>query len=313
MLSGIFYPPHRSWILLHGPDVQDFLQRLTTIHVKNLSVNEGAPGFFLNPQGKIQAYFQLWRCAAYQNYPAGYAFEFNPGHNNQWKESLISWINRYTFLEKMTWLDLSSELQCIGWLSELPFPDTQPCINRMKNHDLFWLCNQGQALFGQPWITLWGSSQSLQSWISASETKRILSLEELEEARIEHLQPEVDAEITHSTQPLEVGLRKAIHEGKGCYPGQEVIEKIISYGSPPRRLVQIRGQGNTPKPQENIFNLEGGSAPIGKMTSSTLLSTHPPSFLALAIIQKRYAKKDLPVFFETTKAQGLITRVSEPS
>lgn len=39
-----------------------------------------------------------------------------------------------------------------------------------------------------------------------------------------------------TSNPLEVNLSSAIHDQKGCYPGQEVIEKILSLGSPARRL-----------------------------------------------------------------------------
>ena len=42
------------------------------------------------------------------------------------------------------------------------------------------------------------------------------------------------------TNPLEVNLRSAISDQKGCYPGQEVIEKIISLGSPARRLCLLK-------------------------------------------------------------------------
>jgi folate-binding protein YgfZ len=56
--------------------------------------------------------------------------------------------------------------------------------------------------------------------------------------RISKLTPKIAYEFLEdgSTNPLEVNLRHAIHDNKGCYPGQEVIEKIISLGSPPRKL-----------------------------------------------------------------------------
>ncbi|NDG86203.1 MAG: hypothetical protein EBX52_14335, partial [Proteobacteria bacterium] len=43
-------------------------------------------------------------------------------------------------------------------------------------------------------------------------------------------------ELDGKTNPLEVNLRHAISDQKGCYPGQEVIEKIIAIGSPARKL-----------------------------------------------------------------------------
>ena len=53
-----------------------------------------------------------------------------------------------------------------------------------------------------------------------------------ERERVLALCPRVDHELVFDANPLELGLRAAIADNKGCYPGQEVIEKIISLGSP---------------------------------------------------------------------------------
>ncbi len=64
-----------------------------------------------------------------------------------------------------------------------------------------------------------------------------------EKARIEQLSAAIGKEFLENglTNPLEVNLGSAIHDGKGCYPGQEVIEKIISLGSPAKRLALVEG------------------------------------------------------------------------
>ena len=36
------------------------------------------------------------------------------------------------------------------------------------------------------------------------------------------------------------GLYDGVAQNKGCYPGQEVIERLITQGAPPRRLVRFR-------------------------------------------------------------------------
>jgi folate-binding protein YgfZ len=70
------------------------------------------------------------------------------------------------------------------------------------------------------------------------------------------------------TNPLEINLQTAIHDQKGCYPGQEVIEKIIAIGSPAKRLclVQITDENKTPAslPLELDFGkLTSFSSPFG--------------------------------------------------
>jgi len=61
--------------------------------------------------------------------------------------------------------------------------------------------------------------------------------------RIRALTPKLGYEFKNDgqTNPLEVNLQSAIHDQKGCYPGQEVIEKIIAIGSPARKLCLFQG------------------------------------------------------------------------
>ncbi|MCI5066681.1 hypothetical protein MRY87_13250 [bacterium] len=49
-----------------------------------------------------------------------------------------------------------------------------------------------------------------------------------------------------SATPLEYELHDAIAQQKGCYPGQEVIEKMRARGRPPRRLFRFRIATLTP-------------------------------------------------------------------
>ncbi len=64
----------------------------------------------------------------------------------------------------------------------------------------------------------------------------------LEKDRIQQRIPKEGNEFVADgqTNPLEINLQNAIHDQKGCYPGQEVIEKIIAIGSPSKRLCLVR-------------------------------------------------------------------------
>lgn len=56
--------------------------------------------------------------------------------------------------------------------------------------------------------------------------------------------PGFEFEMDGLTAPFEVGLLSAIDDQKGCYPGQEVIEKVISYGSSPKQLCLLKHRGH---------------------------------------------------------------------
>src|SRR5258708_6477174 len=88
-------PIQWAWITLKGPDAADFLHRLTTVNVKVMQPGEGSAGFFLNPQGKMRAYFQLWRVSREE-----FFFELDAGASGKWKQELLTVIDQFHFGEK---------------------------------------------------------------------------------------------------------------------------------------------------------------------------------------------------------------------
>src|SRR5688500_16468223 len=102
----ILNPTAWHWVSLIGPDARDFLHRVTTANAKILATGEGAPGFFLTPQGKVRAAFSLW-CYG----PDEFAFEFSSGDSGRWKNELFAAIDQFTFAERMTLADVT-ELEC---------------------------------------------------------------------------------------------------------------------------------------------------------------------------------------------------------
>ena len=46
-------------------------------------------------------------------------------------------------------------------------------------------------------------------------------------------------ELLESFTPLDVGCMGGIVQQKGCYPGQEVIERTIALGRPAKKLVSV--------------------------------------------------------------------------
>lgn len=113
--------------------------------------------------------------------------------------------------------------------------------------------------------------------------------------RILRLEPKWNHEFFHNetSSPLEVNLGSAVHDQKGCYPGQEVIEKIIALGSPPKKLALFSFMGPhspdaahlpwelwdaTKSPAEN-------SNPVGTLTSA---AQKDGQWRALGIIRKTH-------------------------
>lgn len=90
----------------------------------------------------------------------------------------------------------------------------------------------------------------------------------LEVLRIEAGKPRYGIDIDEHIIPIEAGLEKeAISYTKGCYPGQEVMARIQTYGHVNKQLMGLTIEGSDlPKREDKIFQ---GEKELGWITSAT--------------------------------------------
>jgi tRNA-modifying protein YgfZ len=91
--------------------------------------------------------------------------------------------------------------------------------------------------------------------------------DDFEAYRVEHFHPVFGRDFTASTLPQETGLGYALHFTKGCYLGQEIVERIRSRGHVNRVLVGLKAGAGTNIPIAAKVHLNGEE--IGQVTSST--------------------------------------------
>ena len=92
--------------------------------------------------------------------------------------------------------------------------------------------------------------------------------EALELLRIAAGIPRYGHDIRERDLPQETGQQRALHFSKGCYIGQEIVERIRSRGAVHRNFIGFRVQGELPAPGTKI-QCEGKDA--GEITSSASL------------------------------------------
>ena len=85
-----------------------------------------------------------------------------------------------------------------------------------------------------------------------------------ERARIAAGRPGHRHEIVEEFNPFEVGLGDEVHLDKGCYTGQEALQRLTTYGSVRRRLARVAGVGSPPAPPAD---LTWNGEPVGRLTS----------------------------------------------
>jgi folate-binding protein YgfZ len=85
--------------------------------------------------------------------------------------------------------------------------------------------------------------------------------------RIESFHPRFGEDFTSSTLPQETGLTYALHFSKGCYLGQEIVERIRSRGHVNKMLVGLRIKTDAIVPVGTKVHLNGEE--LGQITSSS--------------------------------------------
>src|SRR6266567_7462416 len=89
--------------------------------------------------------------------------------------------------------------------------------------------------------------------------------------RIEAGIPRYGAELGEDTLPLEAGLLNALSFTKGCYIGQEIVERTRSRGHVNWMLAGFFVQADAPPPMGEKLFLEGKE--IGEITSACISPT----------------------------------------
>jgi folate-binding protein YgfZ len=111
-----------------------------------------------------------------------------------------------------------------------------------------------------------------------------LSSKTFEVLRIEKGMPAAGHELVDKYTPLETGYQWAVSESKGCYTGQEVLARQITYDKITRQLVGLKLE-ETKNPGDKLWSLEDGKQ-VGEITSSALSPNHGP--IALGILKKPF-------------------------
>ena len=188
-------------LVVSGPDSVDFLNRLSTSNFKKEGVLHGA---FLNGQAKLISIFTSW-------------FE-EGGHHFIIEKEMFEKTNQY--LNQMHFAEnLKIETQKHFVLEKRGF-ETQD-ISGKKIQAFNW------GLAGEYYLTQ--EPQKLNSILES----------EYEAVRASFGFPKPYKDLTEEHILIEGPLDLLLDRNKGCYPGQEVVEKIYTYGRVSRKIKKI--------------------------------------------------------------------------
>ena len=235
---------------LSGKDTLDFLHRISTANVKQLAPNQTLPCAFLNAKGQIICLSYLSRFSEHYE-----LISFDAP-----KDSFFQHLEKYHFSEELQIEDLSDSFDY--YFTPKPPPE---------------LFSFREDAFEQGYYMRAPSHTPIKDSVP-------MPPEQYEFLRVQAGIPIQGKDFTAQEILLEIGRDIAVARNKGCYPGQEVIERIFTYGSVNKRLCRLDITGTTPIPTLPYeFRVD---EKICLLTSATFNPSSPEKGAALAYLPK---------------------------
>jgi folate-binding protein YgfZ len=286
-LNGAFYflQPQAGFLRLTDNGRVDFLQRQTTNDLRQLSADRVISTVLTSPVARIIDVFSVI------DEGDSLGVISLPGRAAETVKFLRT---RIFFTDKVRVDDISADIvqivlagsQVDNVLEEMGVQTPAP-----ENLIRWELAGTLVSVIGQK--TLVGTRYHFLAPITASKAvidalaaagAVSLDAETFEILRVETGQPGPQGELVDSFTPLEVGLGELISDSKGCYTGQEVIARQITYDKVTKNLVGIKLNGPAAVGAEIKVNSKSG----GILTSAV----NSPRFglIGLAVFRRQYAE-----------------------
>ena len=265
---GAFHLPWRAKIAVTGKDRARWLHNMVTNNVRDLPLNRGNYNFVLNAQGRI----------------LGDMYIYNRGESlvldtdSAQVEPLLTAMKRYIIMDKvemnvapiMAWAICGPKSEEKLSTAGLDFRGVD--LKNMEPLELREL-PEGRGIFirgpiNKPgWYEFWftGNSDSdfnlavVPGWSGL----RMVGTQAVEWWRILHGIPQYGQDIRDRDLPQETGQTQALNFTKGCYIGQEIVERIRSRGQVHRKFTGFEFEDGLPA----LGKYESGGRALAEVTS----------------------------------------------
>ena len=294
---GLYDLSWRAKIVVSGGDRVRWLNGMATNNVRDLALGHGVYAFLLNAQGHIQADLYVFQ--------RGDSLLVDTERGQ--REKTLQLFDRYIIADDVEIADISDKLTALG----LTGPESRNVMERagIAVPDLTHL-QFADVAWEQETVTLLRSGEevreSWQIWIAPEHVgelweallkagARPTGTAALNLFRISRGIPQFGVDIRERDLPQETGQTRALNFTKGCYLGQEIVERIRSRGAVHRLFTAFAVEGTLPEPGAKILAGENTEEKeVGEITSSAILplpgGDRP---VALGYLRREAAGKDL--------------------
>jgi aminomethyltransferase len=281
----------RGEIRATGEDRARLLHAMSTNDIQRLNAGQGCYVFFLSAQGRILA------DAYILNLGDSLWIDTEP----ETRTKLFAHVDKYIIADDVTLTDESDEWSVVG--IEGPFS-----ADRLRAIDVpvppadYDVIKWGRGFVsrisatGQPGFRFYLPANELAQFTDLLQSAGVTeaAMQAVETVRLENGKPRYGADITERYLSQETNQMHAISFAKGCYLGQEIVERVRSRAQIHRVLSPVRIQ--SPVAPKQGTKLRVDEKDVGEITSSAF----SPAFnevvaLAYIRVEQVQARKEMAV------------------
>ncbi len=287
--AGLFDFSFRARFLVRGEHRVPFLHRIVSNDIKNLGVGRGTYATLLNPQGHILVDMRI--------YNAGDCLIVDT--DADLADKAMRGLQKYIVGDRV-------HLESVNdYALAIQGARARQITQGVLNGDVSSLTNEGdhraieregavirlarRSSTGEPGYELWATPDAVETLWKTFEAAGAVpcGVEALEWLRIEAGLPRYGADLGEDTLPLEANLLEALSFNKGCYIGQEIVERARSRGHVNWRLMGLVAEDGGPFLPGEKIEREGKT--IAEVTSCCL-SPALGKPIALAYVRREVAE-----------------------
>jgi folate-binding protein YgfZ len=291
----------RAFLRVTGSDAARWLNGMVSNSIQSLEPGQGNYNFLLNAQGRIQGDATVYRETTAD--PA----EFLLATSAAQMETIQKHLDHFIIMDDVeltpAYTDEAGLLilgkDATAALAALGLPAIEPLrlVHADTEHGPVVLLTPVAGRV--PAYELRGAAATIAGLRDRLQMPEV-SAEALEFLRLIEARPLYGRDIRNTETardlPQETAQAHALHFAKGCYLGQEIVERIRSRGQVHRRFTAFRLSGELP--QTLPAPLEAGGKPVGELTSAALVPlAEGPALLALGYVRQEAVEARLELTY----------------
>jgi folate-binding protein YgfZ len=308
--AGIARLSRTGWIRVTGDDRVRWLNGMVTNSIQQLQPGEGNYNFLLSVQGRIQGDAYIFA------EPDALLLETDSAQ----VPALMTLLDRFIIMDDVELADASATqhgLLVIGPQAAALLTEIGLAIKEnpdpIERRDTSWNDAEITVIHAHsplvPRYELWADEPAIAALHAALVEASAIPCEpqSLEWLRLLEGTPLYGVDIRDRELPQETSQDRALHFAKGCYLGQEIVERIRSRGNVHRAFTGLRLDGSLPA---TGIKLEADGKEVGELTSVASIPL-PEGILQLALgyVRREALDRAAPLLYPG----GVATPVPLPS